>query len=548
MSIVWVPIIILFIFDRLMKINYDISDVVVATAIAIGIDITTTLTSGMYITFGFLKYVSSRLKPFGFNIIVPKHLFAYNGFLDVEAMPTYISLAVISLGGAFIAYAMRTHFLDKERLKYPIAVAAATITQTLKNIKIGKGFFLTFLLLGFALQMTYFATGLSIDYTPITSMLLPGAVFAVSFSPLLFALLMLLPLGSLRSFSIGSLLTYLLFIPMAVKLFGIQLLPSQSYDDMLFSVAPVILSYNVGFIVIFLLFYIIRYWSLLARGLSIVFKFNVERTAFATGLAYIIFLGVLSILFAITFMHGFNIAILLVVVTIVVFLHLILIIGNLRVVGESGTGSQALFPLVTIIMYIFGIRNVTLYAMLDPYTGIPMPQVAASTSMNLFRFARFNRANLINILKYFCLGVFVGSFITYIYGNLLVGVYGFNSSQMPLTRWIPTVVWMAAVYQGKLTSQSLNVIFLASLIAILVLIANKFVNILIFPFLVGITLPPDIGIQTLLAYVIKSIIVKFGVSLHEKVIIGSIIFMLGAALALIVNIVLTVMGVNIAWQ
>ncbi|MEM1608057.1 MAG: hypothetical protein QXG81_02110 [Ignisphaera sp.] len=540
-SIVWIPILSLFIF-KLLNVDYSVRDIVISFATAIGIDITTTLTSGMYITYGFLKNVAFRLKPFGFDVDVPKYLFNYGkSFIDLNALPIYITLAISTLGGAFIAYSLRSHFLDKERLKYPIATASAVITNLMKEFKVGRKFLLLIFALGFATQMTFFIAGLSIDLTPVTSMFLPGSVFAISFTPIVFALFLLLPLSSLRSFFMGSFLTYLVFIPIAIKLFSIPLIPSQTYDDMLFSVSPIVLGINVGFVITFLLYYLIKYWTQLAMSFSVILKFGTERVAFAIGLSYIAFLGIIATVFAVYLKPINNIVFLAIILAL--FLHLILIIGNLRVVGESGTGSQALFPLVTIVMYSLGVRNTMLYAVLDPYTGIPMPQTISATTMNLLRYSRLNKVNAMETLKYFCLGVAIGSFITYTYGNLLVGIYGFNSPQMPLSKWIPTTVWMAAVYQGKLAMQSLSTILFASLISILIIIFNRFIGLALFPFLVGITLPPDIGFQILLAYIVKSIVVRFGPTFHERLIVGATIFMLGCAVALIANIILISLGV-----
>jgi hypothetical protein len=537
-SLIYIPLVILTIF-KLLKLNYDGQDLLYSTAVAIGVDITTTLTSGMYITYGFLGYVSNRLSLFGFNISIPPQLFSNKRFffVDVVAMPTYITLAVASLGGLFIAFALRSHFFDKERLRYPIGTVCAIVVQALKNVLIKRKFLAIFFIAGFALQMFYFINQMALDLTPAVSMFIPGTSLALAFVPLVFALFLLLPLGVLRMLFTGSFLMYLVFIPMAIILFKIPIIPAQSYDDMLFSISPIVLSCNVGFVITFLLFYIIKYLKQLLLSLKVAIEFTIERFMLLVGITFLAFLGLTALM--LTHLNNFS---LMLIIMLVLFLHFILIIGNIRNVGETGTGSQALYPLVTMSMYVAGVRNPLTYAVLDPYTGIPMPQTVAASVMNLLRYARFSKGNNIRVIKYFSIGVVVGSIATYLYGNILLSVYGVNSPQMPLTRWIPTVVWMAAIYNGKLTMASLYVVVFSLLFAISLIFLSHLLGFPLFPFLVGITLTPDIGFQALLAYFIKNLIVRFGSALHERLIISVAFFLLGAALAIIVNTILNALG------
>uniref|UniRef100_A0A7C4BCF4 OPT family oligopeptide transporter n=1 Tax=Ignisphaera aggregans TaxID=334771 RepID=A0A7C4BCF4_9CREN len=539
-SLIYIPLLILLVF-KLLKLNYSEQDILYSTAIAIGIDITTTLTSGMYITYGFLNYISSRLSLFGLSVSIPPQLFSNKRllFIDVEAMPTYITLAIASLGGLFIAFALRSHFFDKERLRYPMGTVCAIVTQIFKSTLINKRLFVLLFTTGFALQALYFANQMSIDLTPLVSMFIPAASLTITFVPLVFALFLLLPLGALRMLFIGSFLMYLVFVPLAIALFKIPIIPAQSYDNMLFSVSPIVLSYNVGFVATFLLFYITRYFKQLLVSLKVATGFTVERLTLLIGLVYITLLGVTALLHA--GLGNIN-PIFFVMLALVLLLHFILIIGNIRIVGETGTGSQALYPLVTLIMYSTGLRDPLTYAILDPYTGIPMPQTIAASAINLLRYTRLSKGNSITVAKYFSIGVTLGCIVTYFYGNMLLSVYGINSPQMPLTRWIPTVVWMSAIYSGKLTTASLHVTLFSLAFAVPFALLAHVLGISLFPLLVGITLTPDIGFQALLAYLIKGLIVKFGSALQEKLIIGTTFFLLGAACAIILNTMLNALG------
>jgi len=542
LSLIYIPLLTFLVF-KLLKVPYEDQDILYASAIAIGIDITTTLTSGMYITYGFLSYTSTKLGFYGFNVDVPYQLFGKRKvfFIDVEALPTYIALATASLSGLFIAFALRNHFFYKERLKYPVAMASAMATQVLKNAIVKRREFTFLFLLGFSLQMLYFVNGFTMDLTPTLSMFIPGTAFSMTFIPLVFALFLLLPLGVLRALFIGSLLMYFVLTPIAIFLFRIPIIPAQSYEDMLFSLSHILLSYNVGFVLAFLVFYILKYFKQLLTSLRIATEFTIERLMLLVGVSYLILLGIAVLVIGISFGSLQT----LFMLVLVLVLHFVLIVASLRVVGETGIASQALYPLVTLVMYGMGIRNVLTYALLDPYTGIPMPQTVAATSMNVFRYARFCKGNIIAVVKYLSAGLVIGSFVTYIYGNLLLAIYGVNSPQMPLTRWIPTVIWMSAIYSGKLTSVSLYIAAFSLVFAVPIALLSPTLGFSPFALLVGLTLTPDIGLQALLAFIVKKLVIKFGAAFHEKLILYATLFLLGAACAVIVNTVVNALGLSL---
>lgn len=514
---------------KLVKTNYSSHDLITATAIAYGMCITTTLASGMYITFGFLDYVSRRLKAYGLEISVPKYLFS-NFFPDFVALPTYIALALASFSGALIAFTFRNHFIEKERLKYPIGLASAILIKLLQKISISLKTIVLIIISGFILQFIAMRINTMIDLTSIVSSIAPGAVLAFSFWPIVIGLLFLIPLDPLRNISIGSISTYLLFIPLSVVLFKVKVVPAINYEEALYSYSPILIGLNVGTVLTISLLYLLIYSRTLYISLLMVLKLKMEKLVFVLSLIMFLLIGFTSLILV-------DISLFLYILP-MVFIHMILTIVNLRIVGETGTSSQVLLPLATMYMYVSGARNVGIYATLDPYTGIPMPQLVGGASMNLLRLSRFFKYSVVKTLFYFGIGMFLGSFATYVYGNMLVNVYGFESNSMPLTRWIPVVLWMASIYSGKLNLASVYVIILGIFIGLILAVIGLRKNISLFPFVVGMTMPPDIGIVSLIVYMIKIIMIKLGVEVHEKMIVFAILFLIGCGTAVIFNTIM----------
>jgi len=533
-SLISIPILIIIAY-RLLGIKPSDRDLILSLALAYSMNLTTTLASGMYITYGFLDYASQRLKAFGLDVHIPKELYSGRGILDLKPLPTYISLSIISFSGILIAYVFRSHFLDKERLRYPLSIASTLLIKTFKNIVINRSYIVA-MSLGFFLQFLSLIYPPQIDLTPVSSSFLPGLVLALSFWPILIGIFMLMPLRTLRSLSMGSIITYILLVPLSILLFKVPLSPTLNYDDALFAVTPVIVGINVGIIVIALLYYILKLWKTLLTSIKLVLGLTMEKAIFIFSLGLITLL--LPIALSISITHP-DIVTIITLIVLIPIIHIVLILVNMRVVGETGTGSQALLPMVTFLMYFLGIKDIGYYAALDPYTGIPMPQVVGASAMNMIRVARFFGVDSLSIVKMMGLGIFFGSLISYVFGNILIHVYGFDSSAMPLTRWIPTIAFIASICNGKLDISSIYTISIGVAVGILVIISSRYLDISIFPFLVGIMFPPDIGILALVIYAVKSIIVKLGVEMHEKTIAMATFFIVGTGIAIITNVIFT---------
>ncbi|ADM28728.1 Oligopeptide transporter OPT superfamily protein [Ignisphaera aggregans DSM 17230] len=531
-SLISIPILIIAAY-RLLGIKPSDRDVVLSLALAYSMDLTTTLASGMYITYGFLDYASQRLKAFGLDVHIPQELYSGRGILDLKPMSTYISLSIISFSGILIAYTLRSHFLDKERLRYPLSIASTLFIKTFRGIAINRSYIVA-LSLGFFLQFLSLIYSPQIDLTPISSSFLPGSVLALSFWPILIGIFMLMPLRTLRSLSMSSIITYALLVPLSMVLFRIPVSPTLNYDDALFSITPIVIGINIGVIFVALLYYILKLWRVLSTSFRLILGLTMEKTIFIFSLGLIILL--LPIAFAISTIQP-GLATIIILFMLIPVIHIVLILVNMRVVGETGTGSQALLPMVTFLMYFLGVRDIGYYAALDPYTGIPMPQVVGASAMNMIRVARFFGIDSLSIVKVMGLGIFFGSLASYIFGNILVYAYGFNSPTMPLTRWIPTIAFIASICNGKLDISSIYTISIGIVVGILVIISSRYLDLSIFPFLVGIMFPPDIGILALVIYAVKSIIVKLGVEMHEKIIAMTTFFIIGTGIAIATNVV-----------
>ena len=532
-SVVLAPLLLLIV-SSILGLRLTKEELVIASAFAIGVDITTTLTAGMYITYGFLAYSSEQLEEFGLSISVPQELFsAVQGFIDLNAMPTYISLSLASVSGVFFAYALRMHYIERERLIYPLGIVAAMIVKSLRGV---RKRYLIALLIGFFSQLLALRYTSMIDLTPLISSTIPGSILAISISPLMIALFMLLPLGSLKFVSLGSLITYLLILPLTIMMLDLPVVPMMSYEAALFAYSNVVASLIIGMIIVLVSHYILMYRKVFRHSFRILMYMIPERMSFTIGL---VLLG-LIVPIACALMRDQMVSLsMFSIFIIVLLLHILLILVNLRVVGETGIGSQAVLPLVTLCMYLSRIRNVSVYAALDPFTGIPMPQVVGGTAMNVIRFSRLNGVKVSRTLMALILGIVVGSFATYIYGNLLVAIYGFDSPQMPLHRWIPTIVWMAIVYSGGKEALYVKALIVGTLISLVLIVLNAYRNIALFPLIVGVTLPPDIGLTAFVVSIVKSVLIRMGVDVHEKALSTSVLALLGCGLAIFAYTIIT---------
>ncbi|NPA96916.1 MAG: hypothetical protein GXO32_04890 [Crenarchaeota archaeon] len=532
-SVVFIPVIVLALATAL-RASLTREELVAASALAIGIDITTTLTSGMYVTYGFLKLVASKLSVFGISVSVPPKLFSYPHPLDLESMPIYVSLALVSAAGVLIAYAFRMHFLEKERLLYPLGTAAAMLLRVAKRVRVEHA---VAILVGFGAQLAYLALGgAMLDLTPVTSSILPGAILALSVNPIVVAVLLLVPAGSLRSISLGSVSTYLALLPIAVVLGGVAVIPTPSYDSSLLAYSNLVSSILVGAVAVLSATYLARYRKAIVQSVKLLLSMGVERRAMALGLALVAMITLPALALA----GRVELARLAPIIAIVVATHIVLTLVNLRVVGEAGMGSQAVLPIVTLELFASGCRGAGIYAALDPYTGIPMPQVVAGTAMNAIRFGLMSGVRSSLVAALMCAGIAVGSFATYIFGNLLVASLGLNSPKMPLYRWLPTVVWMSTIYSGSPQAVSLAAVAIGvASAAIMVLISSR-TSWQALPFVVGMTLPPDIGLLALAAYAVKRAVMKLGVEAHERLLSLSSLALVGCGAAIAVYAALSV--------
>jgi len=542
LSILVVPLLMLAAAEAL-GIRIAEEELLLGSALAIGMDLTTTLTSGMYITYGFLDYLSERLSSFGLEVSVPRALFAWSPHLiDLEAMPTYLSLSLVSAGGALVAYALRRHFFDMEKLPFPLGMTAALLVTTLRRV-FSRGV-LVAAVLGMALQLLFIALGEAalLDLTPVAQLAVPGMVVAVSFNAMTLFLALLLPKGSLYAVSLGSLVTYLGLIPLAAALGYAVFTPMPSYEDALFTASPVVSSAVVGFIAVAAIIYMLHYRKAYARTLYVVSRIGLERRSLLMGLALVWSMALVLLSISRPATTSLAIAALLIVV---LLLHPLLTVVNLRIVGEVGFSSQAILPMATAVLYASGVRDIAAYAAVDPFTGIPMPQVVGGVAMNTLRSARLLGSSPSRTTAMLIAGIVVGAPLTYVYGNMLVKVYGFDSSVMPLTKWIPTVVWMASIYSGSAAAIVPQMLLIGAVIGggmgAAMLLGKGLIS--PFAFVLGMTVPPDVAFTFLAAAVVKSVVLRMGVDLHERLLLYSTSALIGSGIAVLgYTLVLAAMG------
>ncbi len=520
--------------SRCLRIELSTQELVFASAIAIGFDITTTLTAGMYITYGFLAYLASKLSFFGIDVEVPRTLFVYpRSVYDPTCLPTYVALSIISLSGAFIAYTLRRHYIERERLMYPLGIAASILVNSVRRLKHSHSIAIV---VGFLTKLLSLRYSLFLDLTPITSSVLPGSICALSCDPLVLFLLLLIPVSALLSIALGSLTTYLAILPLTIAISKTCSIPMIDYENALFTYSNTVASILVGVIAVVSTYYIAVYRREFRHSIAIAFRLRAERTSLLCGLALISLMIPLAISIAIRLPQ---LHILIPLALAVIALHIVLTFVNLRVVGEAGFSSQSILPIATAILYAAGIRDVGFYAATDPFTGIPMPQVVGGVAMNSIRFAQTLAVSSALAIAGVGIGLCIGSFVTYIYGTTLVYVYGFNSSQMPLYRWIPTVVWMASVYSGKIASIDPYALVIGVAIGIILVVLNRIKGIPAFAFAIGMVLPPDIGLLVGIVYIIKKVAMKLGVEVHEKLMSTSTLCLVGAGIAIAVYTIAT---------
>jgi len=500
--------------------TYDVATHVAAVAFSVGIDVTTTLTSGMLITY---RIFAERGDP-GAVHMAP---WVYEG-LSLESIVFYLFACAVSSGGVLIALALGDHFIEEERLSFPVGGGSWRIINVIRGIKARR--IALAIMFGFFLEIIALQQTLSVDFTRILYLLAPGTALALALDPLILFLALLLPIGSSLGVGIGSLTTFVLILPLLALMRLVIPLPTMSLNDLATSASPSIASMLIGYLVLIASYYLTKYRKTLTRSLALIREIKEQRSLFLLGMLFILAPTIPASLLA---MEPLRIVI---VVPALTLLYLVIMLLTCHVVGEVGIVSQSTLPAVTGLMFAAGVREAMPYVLLDPYTGTPMPQFVAATSMNVIRLSKYSGVKQTFIGFLMMLGIVIGAPLTLSYGNMLLKVYGTTSPKFPLVRWLPIIVWMNSVYSGNITALPLQALIVGTVFAALILIVKKvsgFGVLSPFAVLVGITVTPDIGILFLVAAVLKYLALRVGPDTYESLVIYSSLCLFGSTLAVI---------------
>lgn len=489
-----------------------------AVAFAVGIDITTTLTSGMLITY---TMFAERCDPRAVGMAP----WVYGG-LSLESMLFYLFASAVSAGGVLIALSLSEHFIERGRLPFPVGGGSWRVMNVVRTLRAAR--IAAAVAAGFLLETLALYGNLSMDLSQVLYLLAPGVALALALDPLVLLLALLLPIGSSVGVGLGSIVTFAVIVPVLTFLRVLSPLPTMSAYDIASSASPAIASLLIGYLVLAASYYIARYGRVLLHSLMLVREVREYRRTFVAGMI-VTFLPVVPAL-----MVSRDVARVAALVPALMVMYLVIVLLTCHVVGEVGIASQATLPAVTGLMFAAGVRESMPYILLDPYTGTPMPQFVAASAMNVVKLARYSgaRPGLLGALM--VLGIAVGAPLTLTYGNLLLAVYGTNSPKFPLVRWLPIVTWMNAVYTGRVWALPAQPLALGVLLAAAILTLARVLGVRLSPFavLVGFTVTPDIGILFLLAALIKYLALRIGPDVYEALVAYASLGFFGSTLAI----------------
>ncbi len=507
----------------------------ISTVIATGFSLSSAITSGMYITYTMLDEVTR-----GSTKLLPKWLYFTGGYVpSLDTFSFYLFATAVSVSGVLIAYVLSKHFIEKEKLPYPIGLATSLLIRVGRLLSKPK--LVVPIAVGVLLQSLVMLYGVpTLDATPTLQAIMPGSSLAISLDVFIFALAMLIPLNTTLGVGLGNLITYVFITPILVSLNLMYVLPTVTSSDIALSAAPLIASSIIGFIVVATTHYFVSNYG----AFRLTFRFLFRSKYLLKNLASAIALLVMP-LPTLLMICGLPIRV-LAVMPLYVMLQLVLIVVTVRVVGELGTASQSTLPPATFALFLSGARGALPYVFLDPYTGTPMPQFLAGSSMNLIKAGNsFNISPKLTSLV-LSLAILIGAPVTLVYGHLLLLTYGIGSPKLNLLRWVPIVTWMSMVYNGDLTSFNLLAIIIGALIAFTSLALTKVTGITglsLYSILLGMTLTPDVGLIFLIAALIKYVALRLGVDVYESLLTYSSLLLAGAGIGVALSTTLIIAGV-----
>ncbi|MEM1796680.1 MAG: hypothetical protein QXV93_01335 [Zestosphaera sp.] len=501
--------------------------------IASGISISTTITAGMYITYTMLNTYGDTA-----TLELPSWTY-YVGSLSIDVLLFYSYATAVSVSGSLIAYVFYKHYIEKEKLPYPIGSSIARVIQVGKVLK--REYLALALSIGFLTQLSLmYLGGLTLDVTSVMQKIIPGAALALTLDVFVLMLAILIPLNTSLGIGIGNVLTYLLVTPLLASLGLLISLPSLDNHALATAAAPYIASLISGFLIVASSYYMITGRGYFKTSLKYVYSSRYL-------MRYMLFSAILisSLVVPLIYLRKATTTMLL-ITPVLVALHIFLTIFTLRVAGEAGTVSQATLPLATLILFLSGARGATPYVLLDPYTGVPMPQFVAANTLNYVKAGKTLEVRAEVATFSLALLMLLGAPITLLYGHTLLNTFGLTSPKLNLLRWVPLVMWMNNLYKGDLSSFNLYSILTGLFLAFLLIIVFRFLglsNISLFGILIGVTLTPDLGILFLIASIIKYVAFRIGVDVYESLITYSSLVLAGAGLGVATSVLMSLAGV-----
>jgi len=502
-----------------------------ATTVAAGFSLSTTITSGMYITYTMLSRVVSPE-----SIELPRWTY-FKDVVDVDTIAFYLFATSITASGILMAYVFHRHFIEREKLPYPIGVVTA-LTLTIVKLLRSKNVLIP-LLTGFTLELLFLTLAPpAIDLTPMVQLTVPGASLALSLDIMVFLIALLMPLNTSLGVGVGNLVMYSLATPYLVYLGLLYTLPSMTAQDLAVAAAPLTASVLVGFIAVAVLMYLIQDY----RGYITTFKYlriaRYELRAFT----YALVILCTTLIPPIVINPKDTNPLTLLVIVFLIPLYILITLMTIRVVGETGTASQSTLPLVTLTLFASGYRGAVPYIFLDPYTGVPMPQFAAGTAMSLSKAAKVVGLDSEVVSHTLMLALLLGAPVTLLYRHVLLSVYGVESPKFNLIRWLPSVMWMKALYLGDLSSFNVTAIVVGAVLAaaLALLLRLTRLSISLFSIMLGLTLTPDVALIFILASITKYIALRIGTEVYESLLLNTALALAGCGVAIITHVALSI--------
>ncbi|MCD6323958.1 MAG: hypothetical protein J7L55_02475 [Desulfurococcales archaeon] len=508
---------------------------VLGVIISFGISVSTAITSGMYITYTMLAEVGNPT-----TLKLPEWLYFTGGGLNFATLSFYLYATAVSASGALIAYVFHKHYIEIEKLPFPIGSAMSVMIEVGKVMR--RRALLIAVVGGAVAEFAVIMLGNpSVDLTQAMQSMLPGSSVALSADVFIFLLALLLPLNTSLGVGLGNIVTFTVLTPILVSEGLLISLPSMSSSDLASAAAPYTASMIIGFLVISSTIYFYQARKAL--------KETVRYLGMSKYLLryFLIALGLIASTALPLYLICRPPPLLLAVLPAYIGLQIFLALVTIKVVGEAGTASQSTLPVATLTLFASGARHAMPYVLLDPYTGVPMPQFVAGASLNAIKAGKSLDVDPEVPVFWLMVAMLVGAPITLMYGHALLSVFGVSSPKLNLLRWVPVVTWMDSVYRGNFTSFDTFSIILGAVFAasvFLILKALRLGGVSLYAVLIGTTLTPDVGLLFLIAAAIKYVAFRAGTDVYESLLAYTSIALAGAGIGVALSVAASLAGVG----